>query len=107
MTLYVSLSEEERARYERSREIYRGFVQQSGINMSKPDGWSKFLYLAFRSPEGREAFHASLGCPPGVPPYESRPMMMPIAASVCGTGEIRYKPRVLAMMFFWISDVPP
>ena len=26
--------------------------------MSKPDGWSKFLYLAFRSPEGREAFHA-------------------------------------------------
>ncbi len=58
ITLYVSLSEEERNRYERARELYRGFVQQSGINMSRPDGWSKFLYIAFRSPEGREAFHA-------------------------------------------------
>ena len=58
MTLYVALSEEERTRYERARELYRGFVQQAGINMSKPDGWSKFLYLAFRSPEGRAAFHA-------------------------------------------------
>lgn len=58
LKLYVALSEEERTRYERARELYRGFVQQSGINMSQPDGWSKFLYLAFRSPEGREAFHA-------------------------------------------------
>lgn len=58
MTLYVSLSEEERARYEEARELYRGFVSRSGIDMRKPDGWSKFLYLAFRSPEGREAFHA-------------------------------------------------
>ena len=58
MTLYVSLSEEERDRYERARELYRGFVQQAGIDMRKPDGWSKFLYIAFRSPEGREAFHA-------------------------------------------------
>ena len=58
MTLYVALSDEERARYERARELYRGFVQQSGIDMRKPDGWSKFLYVAFRSPEGREAFQA-------------------------------------------------
>jgi superfamily II DNA or RNA helicase len=58
MTLYVSLSDDERLRYERARELYRGFVQQSGIDMRKPDGWSKFLYLAFRSAEGREAFHA-------------------------------------------------
>ena len=58
MTLYVSLSEEERDRYERARELYRGFVQQAGIDMRKPDGWSRFLYVAFRSPEGREAFHA-------------------------------------------------
>jgi superfamily II DNA or RNA helicase len=58
MTLYVSLSEEERLRYEEARELYRGFVQQSGIDMRRPDGWSRFLYLAFRSPEGREAFRA-------------------------------------------------
>jgi superfamily II DNA or RNA helicase len=58
MTLYVALSDEERLRYEEARELYRGFVQQSGIDMRRPDGWSKFLYLAFRSPEGREAFRA-------------------------------------------------
>jgi superfamily II DNA or RNA helicase len=58
MTLYVSLSEEERLRYEAARELYRGFVQQAGIDMRRPDGWSRFLYLAFRSPEGREAFRA-------------------------------------------------
>jgi superfamily II DNA or RNA helicase len=58
VTLYVSLSEQERARYEEAREYYRSFVQQAGIDMRKPDGWSKFLYVAFRSPEGREAFRA-------------------------------------------------
>ncbi|WP_165228228.1 DEAD/DEAH box helicase family protein [Aquisphaera insulae] len=58
MTLYVSLSEPERARYEEARELYRNFVQASGIDMRKPDGWSRFLFMAFRSPEGREAFHA-------------------------------------------------
>jgi superfamily II DNA or RNA helicase len=58
MTLYVTLSDDERARYERARELYRGFVQQAGIDMRKPDGWSKFLYVAFRSAEGREAFQA-------------------------------------------------
>jgi superfamily II DNA or RNA helicase len=58
MKLYVSLTAEERGRYDQAREFYRGFVQQSGIDMRKPDGWSKFLYAAFRSPEGRKAFQA-------------------------------------------------
>jgi superfamily II DNA or RNA helicase len=56
--LYVSLSEEERLRYDEARECYRAFVSNSGIDMRRPDGWSRFLFLAFRSPEGREAFHA-------------------------------------------------
>ena len=56
--LYVQLSDQERQRYEQAREIYRGFVQQSGINMSKPNGWGQFIFLAHRSPEGREAFRA-------------------------------------------------
>ena len=34
------------------------FVQSAGINMSKPNGWGQFLFLAYRSPEGREAFRA-------------------------------------------------
>jgi superfamily II DNA or RNA helicase len=58
MTLYVALNDEERMRYEEARELYRSFVQQSGIDMRRPDGWSRFLFMAFRSPEGREAFHA-------------------------------------------------
>ncbi len=58
IVLYVQLSEQERQRYEQAREIYRAFVQQSGINMSKPNGWAQFIFLAHRSPEGREAFHA-------------------------------------------------
>jgi superfamily II DNA or RNA helicase len=56
--LYVSLSQEDRIRYDQAREVYRSFVQSSGINMSQPNGWGRFLFLAHRSPEGREAFHA-------------------------------------------------
>jgi superfamily II DNA or RNA helicase len=58
MTLYVHLSDEDRLRYEQSREVYRAFVQQAGINMSRPNGWGQFIFLAHRSPEGREAFRA-------------------------------------------------
>lgn len=56
-TLLAHLTDDERARYERAREIYRGFVRDSGIDMSKPNGWAQFLYMAFRSPYGREAFN--------------------------------------------------
>ena len=56
--LYVSLTDEERERYENARECYRAFVSGSGIDMRRPDGWARFLFLAFRSPEGREAFRA-------------------------------------------------
>ncbi len=56
--LHVQLSPEERSRYDEAREVYRSFVRSSGINMSQPNGWAQFLFLAHRSPEGREAFHA-------------------------------------------------
>ncbi len=59
LALHVHLSPEERIRYERAREIYRGFVHSSGIDMSQSNGWAQFLFLASRSPEGREAFGAS------------------------------------------------
>ncbi len=58
MTLYVQLSDEERIRYERAREVYRGFLRDAGIDMRQPNGWSRFIYEAHRSPEGREAFRA-------------------------------------------------
>src|SRR6516165_1042404 len=56
--LYVYLSPEERVRYDEAREVYRTFVKNSGISMSQPNGWAQFLFLAHRSSEGREAFHA-------------------------------------------------
>jgi superfamily II DNA or RNA helicase len=58
MILYVQLSDQDRLRYELARETYRGFVQQAGINMSRPNAWGQFIFLAHRSPEGREAFRA-------------------------------------------------
>jgi superfamily II DNA or RNA helicase len=57
-TLYVSLTEEERFQYESARELYRGFLQATGIDMRRPGAWAQFLFMAHRSPEGREAFLA-------------------------------------------------
>ncbi len=57
-TLYVHLSQEDREAYERARETYRGFLQQSGIDMRRPNAWSQFLFAAGRSAEGRGAFQA-------------------------------------------------
>jgi superfamily II DNA or RNA helicase len=58
MTLYVNLSPQERAQYEQARDIYRSFVRDSHIDMRQPDGWGRFIFLAHRSPEGREAYRA-------------------------------------------------
>ena len=58
MTLYVSLERGRSGPLRAAREVYRSFVQHSGISMSQPNGWAQFLFLAHRSPEGREAFHA-------------------------------------------------
>lgn len=57
-TLYVNLSEEERFRYESSREVYRDFLRANGIDMRQKDAWARFLTLAFRSADGRVAYQA-------------------------------------------------
>jgi superfamily II DNA or RNA helicase len=57
-TLYVNLTPDERLHYERAREIYRTFLQEAGIDMRQPDGWTRFLVVAHRSPEGRQAYLA-------------------------------------------------
>jgi superfamily II DNA or RNA helicase len=58
MALHVDLTPEERARYEQAREVYRSFVRECGIDMRQPNAWGQFIFLAHRSPEGREAFRA-------------------------------------------------
>ena len=57
-TLYVNLTDEERFRYERAREVYRRFLSGRGIDMRQPNAWGQFLVLAHRSPEGRQAYLA-------------------------------------------------
>jgi superfamily II DNA or RNA helicase len=57
-TLYVRLTPEEKARYDRAREVYRSFLQDSGIDMRRPNAWAQFLVTAHRSPEGRQAYLA-------------------------------------------------
>ncbi len=54
----VHLSDAEREAYERERALYRSFVNQKGIRMSRPDGWGQFIMLSSRSPVGRRAFRA-------------------------------------------------
>ena len=41
-----------------ARALSRGSSSDAGINMSQPNGWGQFIFLAHRSPEGREAFRA-------------------------------------------------
>jgi len=57
-TLNAQLSEQERARYDSCREVYRNFLRDNGIDMRDQTAWAKFLFLAFRSPEGRNAYQA-------------------------------------------------
>ncbi|HEV3166001.1 MAG TPA: DEAD/DEAH box helicase family protein [Isosphaeraceae bacterium] len=57
-TLFVNLTEEERFRYEKDREIYRGFLREKGIDMRQQGAWGRFLYVAHRSAEGRQAYLA-------------------------------------------------
>lgn len=57
-TLYVNLTEEERFQYESSREIYREFLRDDGIDLRQPGAWGRFLVSAFRSAEGRQAYLA-------------------------------------------------
>ncbi|MDP3274961.1 MAG: DEAD/DEAH box helicase family protein [Deltaproteobacteria bacterium] len=58
VTLSAKLTEEEAFRYQDNRETYRQFIRDSGIDMSKPDGWSRFIMMSSRSREGRRAFLA-------------------------------------------------
>jgi len=54
----VSLTEEERERYEHERGLYLAFLRKSGIHMSSPRGWSDFIMKSSRTDEGRRAFTA-------------------------------------------------
>lgn len=54
----VRLTDEERARYDEERAIYRAFVVSHGIRMASQSGWSEFVIQSSRSEEGRRAMRA-------------------------------------------------
>lgn len=56
--ILVDLTEDERARYDEARAIYRDFVRQQGIRMSRPDGWAQFVIRSSMSARGRRAMQA-------------------------------------------------
>ncbi len=56
--LYVELSPEEEARYQKARDVYKQFVADHGISMGGAHGWQRFIQETSRSREGRVAFQA-------------------------------------------------
>jgi superfamily II DNA or RNA helicase len=56
--LRVELSREERAAYEREREIFRAFLREKRIGLSTLRGWQMFVAASARSSEGRRAMMA-------------------------------------------------
>jgi superfamily II DNA or RNA helicase len=56
--LYVELTAEEMAQYQKARDQYRQFVAEKGISMGGANGWQRFIQETCRSREGRAAFQA-------------------------------------------------
>lgn len=56
--IFVHLTDEERARYDQERLIFRSFLHNQQINMRNPQGWKLFLIASARSQEGRRAMLA-------------------------------------------------
>ena len=54
----VDLSPEDQLRYDETRAVYRGFLEQNRISLGTPLGWKRFLQAAWRSADGRAAFQA-------------------------------------------------
>jgi superfamily II DNA or RNA helicase len=54
----VQMSQEERARYDSERAIFRRFLADQRIDFSSVDGWQKFVALSARSEAGRRAMQA-------------------------------------------------
>jgi len=54
----VELTDEESLRYQEARDAYLEFCRRNRIFIGRPQGWARFLQLAFRSPEGKAAWES-------------------------------------------------
>jgi superfamily II DNA or RNA helicase len=51
----VTLSQQERARYDQLIQVRNAFLQQAGIYLNSPQGWQSFVQASARSTAGRKA----------------------------------------------------
>ena len=58
VSIQVRMTRDEDSAYRSARKRYTDFLRRFGIRMSEPNGWSEFIKLSARSPEGREAMKA-------------------------------------------------
>ena len=56
MRMEVDLTESEAVRYREARDTYLQFCKRNRIFIGRPQGWARFLELAFRSDEGKKAW---------------------------------------------------
>jgi superfamily II DNA or RNA helicase len=56
--LYVELTQEERAAYQRALGERNRFLQANRISLGSLSGWNRFVMLSARTPEGRRAMRA-------------------------------------------------
>ncbi len=56
--VYVSLTEEEMKKYKQLRQVYRSYLQEKGLKLKSLEDFHKFLKIAVREKEGRNAILA-------------------------------------------------
>jgi superfamily II DNA or RNA helicase len=56
--IHVHLSSEERVAYDRERAVFRSFLDQQGISLSRLQGWQMFVAASARTEAGRRAMLA-------------------------------------------------
>jgi superfamily II DNA or RNA helicase len=60
ITMEIEMDSDERQLFQSERAIYTNFIKEEQVDMSHPSGWSQFLQVCFRSPEGKRAYQAYL-----------------------------------------------
>lgn len=58
VSVEVPLTDEEWIKYNAARDKYLNFLRRSGVQIGSPGGWQKFIQVASRTPQGKQALRA-------------------------------------------------
>ncbi len=58
VSVEVPLTDEEWIKYNAARDKYINFLRRSGVQIGSPGGWQKFIQVASRTPQGKQALRA-------------------------------------------------